>query len=443
MTTADSRATRRVLEDLFGPAEERPFNVRFGEGGVDRGRPDARFTLVLNHAGALRRMLVPPTELSIIESYLFNDVDIEGDLEAAARLGDLVASRLASTRDVLRVMRHVTALPKYDRPEPGSSRAARALQRFGRQHSRHRDRRAVQFHYDLGNDFFALFLDRRMVYSCAYFENGSDDLDHAQVAKLDYVCRKLRLRPGDRFLDVGCGWGALVMHAAERYGVNAVGITLSERQAAFARERIVAAGLSDRCRVELRDYRTLVDDAPFDKAASIGMVEHVGSRKLRHYFAAVLRALKPGGLFLNHGIVTIGGARPKAVATRVMDRVWRRNAFIERYVFPDGVLVPAASVIASAEHAGFELRDVESLREHYTQTLRHWVHRLEAQHERAVTFVGEFTYRVWRLYMSGSAYAFDTGRIGVIQTLLAKQGPAGAVSLPRTRRDLYDERGRD
>jgi len=323
------------------------------------------------------------------------------------------------------------------------SRAARVLQRFGRQHSRRRDRRAVQFHYDLGNDFFALFLDRRMVYSCAYFESEGDDLDDAQLAKLDYVCRKLRLRPGERFLDVGCGWGSLVMHAAERYGVEAVGITLSEKQAALARERIAAAGLTGTCRVELRDYRTLGRDAPFDKAASIGMVEHVGSRKLPAYFAAVLRALRPGGLFLNHGIVTIGGARPKSVLTRIMDRVWRRNEFIERYVFPDGVLVPSAAVVESAESAGFELRDVESLREHYTRTLRHWIRRLEQQHDRAVELVGEFTYRVWRLYMSGSAYAFDTGRIGIIQTLLAKQGPGGTVSLPRTRRDLYDERGRD
>jgi cyclopropane-fatty-acyl-phospholipid synthase len=222
-----------------------------------------------------------------------------------------------------------------------------------------------------------------------------------------------------------------------------VGITLSEKQAALARERIAAAGLTGTCRVELRDYRTLGRDAPFDKAASIGMVEHVGSRKLPAYFAAVLRALRPGGLFLNHGIVTIAGARPKSVLTRVMDRVWRRNEFIERYVFPDGVLVPSAAVVESAERAGFELRDVESLREHYTRTLRHWIRRLEQQHDRAVELVGEFTYRVWRLYMSGSAYAFNTGRIGVIQTLLARQCPGGMVSLPRTRGDLYDERGRD
>ena len=443
MTTPETQATRRVLEDLFGQPEERPFAVRLWDGSVERGRADARFTLVLKHAGALRRMLVPPTELSIIESYLFDDTDIEGDMEAAAALGDLVASRLSRKHDVLRVMRHVAALPTHDRPATTTSRAARVLQRFGRQHSRRRDRRAVQFHYDLGNDFFALFLDRRMVYSCAYFESEGDDLDDAQLAKLDYVCRKLRLRPGERFLDVGCGWGSLVMHAAERYGVEAVGITLSEKQAALARERIAAAGLTGTCRVELRDYRTLGRDAPFDKAASIGMVEHVGSRKLPAYFAAVLRALRPGGLFLNHGIVTIAGARPKSVLTRVMDRVWRRNEFIERYVFPDGVLVPSAAVVGSAESAGFELRDVESLREHYTRTLRHWIRRLEERHERAAELVSEFTYRVWRLYMSGSAYAFDTGRIGIIQTLLAKQGPGGTVSLPRTRRDLYDERGRD
>jgi cyclopropane-fatty-acyl-phospholipid synthase len=299
-----------------------------------------------------------------------------------------------------------------------------------------RDRQAVRFHYDVGNDFYALWLDRRMIYSCAYFERGDEDLDTAQEAKLDLVCRKLRLAPGERMLDVGCGWGALILHAAKHYGVSALGITLSESQARLARERIAAAGVSDRCRVEIRDYRQLSEDQAFDKIASVGMVEHVGGRRLDEYFARLHRVLAPRGLLLNHGIISIGASRPERLRQRMAARLWRRNAFIERYVFPDGRLVPAASVIGSAERAGFETRDVESLRDHYTTTLRHWTRRLEARKADAAAIVGERTLRVWRLYMAASAYGFRVGRIGVLQTLLAKPDMDGNAGLPRTRGDL-------
>jgi cyclopropane-fatty-acyl-phospholipid synthase len=306
-----------------------------------------------------------------------------------------------------------------------------------RDHSPDRDRRAVRFHYDLGNDFFALWLDRRMVYSCGYFEHADADLDTAQEAKLDYVCRKLRLRAGERLLDIGCGWGALPIHAAERYGAAAVGITLSERQATLARQRIAEAGLADRCRVEIRDYRELASEGLFDKIASIGMVEHVGLRQLPDYFRSAFRALKPGGLFLNHGIVSIAGARARSLGQRLAARVWRRNVFINRYVFPDGILVPAAPMIEAAERAGFETRDLESLREHYALTVRHWVGRLECHEREAVRIVGDLAYRAWRLYMAGSAYAFQSGRIGVLQTLFAKPDRQGTAGLPATRAELY------
>jgi cyclopropane-fatty-acyl-phospholipid synthase len=276
-----------------------------------------------------------------------------------------------------------------------------------------------------------------MVYSCAYFEHDDVDLDAAQEAKLDYVCRKLRLHAGERLLDVGCGWGALIMHAAQYYGTEAVGITLSERQATLARQRIADAGLADRCRVEVRDYRELTGEGLFDKIASIGMVEHVGLRRLPDYFRAAFRALKPGGLFLNHGIVSIAGARVRSLRQRLAARVWRRNVFINRYVFPDGILVPVAPVIEAAERVGFETRDLESLREHYTMTLREWLRRLECHEREAVRLVGEFTYRIWRLYMAGSAYGFRSGRLGVLQTLLAKPDQRGSTGLPLTRADLY------
>jgi cyclopropane-fatty-acyl-phospholipid synthase len=385
-------------------------------------------------------MLLPPNELSIAEAYLFGDVDIVGDIEGAANLGDIVAKRIGSLRGALALMRDVLALPSADSREPMTtthSRAARWMIRFGRQHSARRDERAVRFHYDVGNDFYRLWLDRQMVYSCAYFAKGDESLHHAQTAKLDYVCRKLRLEPGQRLLDIGCGWGALAIHAANKYGARATGITLSEAQAAFARDRVAREGLDDRVSIQIRDYRTLGDDEQFDKIASVGMVEHVGRARLRDYFAAAFRVLAPGGLFLNHGIVDLEYARPHPMLDPVWRRLWRRDQFIQRYVFPDGRLVPAVDVIGSAESQGFELRDVESLREHYVETLRHWVRRLERHQAEARSIAGDVTYRAWRLYMAASAHGFRSGRIGIIQSLLAKPDPLGAVNLPRSRSDLY------
>ena len=435
---SDVEATRLALAELFGPPASRSFAVRFWDGTVDAPvGEDAAFTLVLRGPSTLRRMLLPPTEMSIVNAYLLGDLDVEGDMEAAAGLGDLVASRIRSLRTAIRLVRRVLALPTDEGGRASAAAVRRWHARLRRRHSVARDERAVRFHYDVGNEFFALWLDRRMVYSCAYFENGDTDLDAAQEAKLDYVCRKLRLRAGERLLDIGCGWGALLMHAARHYGVEAVGITLSERQATLARQRIADAGLEDRCRVEVRDYRELAGERLFDKVASIGMVEHVGLRRLPDYFRAAFQVLKPGGLFLNHGIVSLAGARVRNVGQRLAARVWRRNVFINRYVFPDGILVPAAPVIAAAERVGFETRDLESLREHYAMTLRHWVSRLECHEREAVRLVGEFAYRVWRLYMAGSAYGFRSGRIGVLQALLAKPDQWGTAGVPATRADLY------
>ena len=243
------RATQRVIEDLFGPAPARAFGVRYWDGTAEIPVITPSFTLVIRRPGALRRMLLPPSELSIVEAYLYGDIEIQGDIEAAATLGDVAAQRLTSAGAIARLARHALALDS-DAPsaEMSTARVARRLFRFGRIHSRERDERAVRFHYDVGNEFYALWLDRQMVYSCAYFERGDESLDSAQTAKLDYVCRKLRLNRGERLLDIGCGWGALVIHAAQQYGVHATGITLSEEQAKLARERVAAAGLSDAVR---------------------------------------------------------------------------------------------------------------------------------------------------------------------------------------------------
>lgn len=432
-------ASRVVLDDAFGPVPARRFAVRFWDGTVDEPVEAPRFTIVLESPGALRRMLLPPSELSLSESYIFGDVDVQGNLEAAADLGDIAASRLRAPRALFRLARHVMALPREGRHEhAGDSELPASSHLSGKRHSKTRDRDAVRFHYNVGNAFYSLWLDARMVYSCGYFARADDDLESAQESKLELICRKLRLKAGERLLDIGCGWGGLIMHAAKRYGVFALGITLSEAQAELARERIAAAGLSDRCRVELRDYRQLPSDSAFDKIASVGMVEHVGRKQIAQYFESAFAALRPGGLFLNHGIVSIEAARPTSLGSRVSALLWRRGQFIDRYVFPDGELLPAATVIRSAEQSGFELRDVESLREHYVLTLRHWTRRLEDHHREAVALVGEPTYRVWRLYMSASAYGFRSGRIGLIQSLLAKPRAGGHVELPRTREDLYE-----
>jgi cyclopropane-fatty-acyl-phospholipid synthase len=437
-STAAAQTARAVLMELFGPPERRDFRVELWDGSVEgpAAGEAARFMVVLRRPGALRRMLLPPSELAIGEAYLRDDFDVIGDLEAATDLAELVKTRLRSPARLAHLVRLLRTLPTDDdqRPTEGPTREPAHL--AGRRHSRERDRTAVRSHYDAGNDFYALWLDERMVYSCAYFTDPSQDIDAAQLSKLDHICRKLRLRSGERLLDIGCGWGALVMHAAH-YGVEATGITLSEPQAALARERIAAAGLGDRCRIDVRDYRELPADTLFDKMTSIGMVEHVGREKLPTYFAEAFRLLAPGGVFLNHGIVEHPDPRAAGPQGWLARRIWRPRGFLDRYVFPDGELVPLGEIVAIAERAGFETRDVETLREHYALTLRHWVRRLEARHDEAVALVDEPTYRVWRLYMAGAARGFATGRLNVAQTLLTKPRLDGASGLPLTRADIY------
>lgn len=432
--------SRAVLGMLLGAPEERAIAVRYWDGELEGPRHASRLTLVLKHPGALRRMLLPPSELRLAEAYIADDVDAEGDLEVAAQLGEQMAMRLRPASFVRRVLPHVLALPATRRVDASgpSTRRRWGLAALARQHTPSRDRKAVRYHYDVGNEFFALFLDPRMVYSCAYFKTGRESLEEAQEAKLDHCCRKLRLEPGELLLDIGCGWGGMIIHAAQRYGVHALGITLSENQADVARRRIAAAGLSDRCRVEVRDYRQLGRSETFDKIVSIGMVEHVGRRRLGEYFAVAYRALRPGGLFLNHGIVTVDGARAKSLPRRLSDWAWRGRGFIKRYVFPDSELLPLGEHVSAAERSGFESRDAESLREHYALTLRHWVRRLEMKHDEALRLAGEPTYRVWRLYMAASAHQFASGRINVEQLLLAKPQRSGESGLPLTRQDLYD-----
>ena len=433
------RAARSIMELLFGPPAIRAFAVRYPGGFLEpSGSPAPLFTLVLKRAGSLRRMFWPPSERNVGEAYLRDDYDIEGDLEAAAGLADLLISRFSSLPTLLRLALLMRTLPKDEHlTETGlSGTRAGGLTPTGDTHSRERDAAVIRYHYDVGNDFYALWLDARMVYSCAYFPEGVTDLDAAQAAKLEHICRKLRLQPGERLLDIGCGWGGLILYAAQHFGVQATGITLSEAQAALARERIRAAGLEDRVQVQVRDYRDLVGER-FDKVASVGMFEHVGRAHLQQYVAQVYTLLKPGGLFLNHGIVIAEKTVSPGTLERLAGLIWRQKTFMQQYVFPDGELVYTHEVLAHAERLGFETRDVESLREHYALTLRHWVRRLEARHAEAVASVGESGYRIWRFYMGGCAWAFSTGRIGLSQMLFSRPDARGRSGLPLSRADLY------
>lgn len=421
--------SRTLLTQLFGAPGARPFRVRYWEGTVEG--PDApgavEFTLLLNDPGALRAMLLPPTERSVGEAYLGDLCDVEGDMEAAVAevapvLGELLTpGRLARLLPrLLRLPRPGTsATPAEPRAEAAGSNVGRAPDRRGAKHSPDRDRRSIRHHYDRGNDFYRLFLDPWMQYSCGRFRDGARTLEEAQEAKLELMCERLELGPGRRMLDIGCGWGGLIRYAASRHGVQATGLTLSGKQAEAAREAFRADGLEDRCRVEVRDYRELPDPEPYDSVVSVGMVEHVGHRNLGTYYEKAFEALRPGGLFLNQGIVTLDDAWPPL--RRLGERLFHRwTSFIEEHVFPDGELVTGAERIRPAEAAGFETRLVDSFREDYAETCRRWVQRLEARRDEAMELAGERTYRVWRAYMAGSALRFDQGSIGLLQELYRK-----------------------
>jgi cyclopropane-fatty-acyl-phospholipid synthase len=370
--------------------------------------------LVLNHPGSWRALLVPPDNLTAAEAYLYDDVDVEGDMVALMEfLADLEPLsrrwvQLARLAGWARKLPSDLRRRNPDRPQTGS----------GVPHTVSRDERAVTFHYDTGNEFFNLFLDHQLVYSCADFLDPAESLAVAQERKLDLICRKLELAPGQSFLDVGCGWGSLVVHAASHYGVYATGVTLSEPQATVAEIRAKEAGVEDLVTIIRDDYRSV--DGTYDAIASVGMFEHVGRSQLSEYFSFLSRRLAAGGQLLNHGIVT-----------RRHRFSLRRPTFISTYVFPDSQLVPIEEVVGAAEGAGFELRDAESLRGSYAATLRHWVANLESNAAAAVDLIGERIYRIWRLYMAGSVPAFENAHLSVFQLLLA--GPDRSWAFGRRR----------
>jgi cyclopropane-fatty-acyl-phospholipid synthase len=424
--------TTQVLDELFDEAATRRVAVRLWDGTSWPDPAPRPVTLALKHSGALRAMFLPGTEVGLGEAYLYDDFDIQGDIEQVFAVAEALTAAASGLKSRLRLGSLLMRLPNRERDAYRSARRGPA-KLTGKPHSIARDRQAVTYHYNVSNDFYALWLDKRMVYSCAYFQLPEDDLDTAQEQKLDYICHKLRLRPGQRLLDIGCGWGGLVIHAAQRYGVDVTGITLSQPQADLANERLRAAGLSEHARVQVRDYRELDEPEGFDALVSVGMFEHVGAALLPSYFEQAFCLLRPGGVFLNHGIAC------RVAEEGPMDA----TSFSQAYVFPDGELEPVSVPLRAAEESRFEVRDVESLREHYTLTLRQWVKRLEAHHAETLAFVDEPTYRTWRLYLSGSAAGFASGRLNVYQSLLLKPGEEGRSGLPLTRRDWYSPETRD
>ncbi len=416
--TAAASRTLGVLEAVFGERYLCDFDVRLWDGTVRPSKTARRdFVFCVNSPGALRNAFTPPVDLNAGTAFIDGSLDLEGDLCAAIAIMNATnADR--SALQIARVALLLAQLPRESRPAPPHANLN------GKRHSRERDRAAISYHYDHPVDFYASFLDRDLVYSCAYYDDGIEDLNEAQSAKLNHVLRKLRLQPGMKFLDIGCGWGSLVIRAAQN-GAQALGITLSRVQYETANRRIEELGLANRARVELLDYREL-GNAVFDRIASVGMVEHVGRTHLPEYFSCAFAALRPGGLFLNHGITEQSPGR-KA----------QHNGFIDRYVFPDGDLQCIGDILGIAEREGFEVRDVENLREHYARTLRGWVANIERNRDSAEAHAGIAAYRVWRLYMAASAVNFEAGNIAVFQSLLAKPDVNGHVAIPMTRRDLY------
>ncbi|MFI9203389.1 class I SAM-dependent methyltransferase [Streptomyces sp. NPDC053048] len=433
-----ARRLTALAERMLGA----PLPVRIRAWDRSEAGPPGTPVLIVRRRRALRRLLWKPGELGLARAWVAGDIDVEGDLYQALDL--LAGSVWERGEDASRPTGPAALLNALRDPELRA--AGRELLKLagpwvppavpreemragkGPLHTLRRDKQAISHHYDVGNAFYERVLGPSMVYSCAYWGTDKDaasTLEDAQRAKLDLICRKLALQPGQRLLDVGCGWGSMVLHAVREYGVTAVGITLSEEQAAYARKRAAEVGLADRVDIRVQDYRE-VPDGPFDAISSIGMAEHVGSARYAEYAADLYALLRPGGRLLNHQIAR----RPlKDEGSYEVDE------FIDRYVFPDGELAPVGRTVAQLEEAGFEVRDVEALREHYALTLRRWVANLEAHWDEAVRLTSPGRARVWRLYMAACALSFERNRIGVNQVLAVRTPPSGEPGLPLRTRD--------
>jgi cyclopropane-fatty-acyl-phospholipid synthase len=393
----------KLIENRYGTLGV-PVEVVLPDGASVRlaDRPEVR---VIARSIAGLRALSRPAMGRLASAYVHGDIDFSGSARRVLDIAERMVGDVAGAR------------------ESALSRVHLWLSQ------RRSNRRNIAHHYDVSNAFYRLWLDERMVYSCAYFRRDGDTLDVAQAQKLDHICRKLRLAEGERFLDIGCGWGGLLFWAAEQYGVDATGITLSRNQFEHVRDEIARRGLGDRVRVELRDYLDLPDAPAYDKVASVGMFEHVGVSRFPKYFGKIARLLKPGGFVMNHGI-THNALDARALGSGI-------GAFVDRYVFPGGELTHVSRVIAAMAEAGLEAVDAEGLREHYARTLWRWTERIEANAEAARREAGDERYRVWRIYMAGSAHAFERGWLSLWQILAGKPLDDGRLPHPLTRDYMY------
>ncbi len=414
-----AHALEPLLTEVLGP--RLPVRIELWDGSTIGPVPTPG-VLRVRSRDALRRLLWAPDELGLSRAYVAGDLDLDGDIfETLERLRDAVAHEgHRALRLALRALAAARATGAFGPPLPPPPEEARPR---GRRHSPQRDAAAVRHHYDVGNDFYELVLGPSMTYSCARFSDPATTLEDAQASKHELIARKLGLaeHPGSRLLDVGCGWGSMAIHAALHHGASVVGITISREQAVRARERVAAAGASHLVEIREQDYRDLDDAEPFDAISSIGMFEHVGESRMAEYFALLRRVLRPEGRLLNHAISRVGASR------------LRRRSFSGRYVFPDGELIDVGHVTLAMESAGYEVRDVECLREHYARTLRAWVANLEAGWDAAVALVGERRARIWRLYMAASTLGFEEGALSVHQVLGVTPTASGASGMPPTR----------
>jgi cyclopropane-fatty-acyl-phospholipid synthase len=397
------RTTEPLRRELAATLPDRPFTITFWDGtelpATNGGGPALHVRSPAALAHALRR----PGQLGLGRAYVSGAIEVDDIDEAMAAILNFQPppiDRAAQLRLALAATRAMG--PMLPPPVPDAE-----LRPRGRRHSIARDKRSVTHHYDVSNDFFALWLDKSMTYSCAFFSRDGSSLEAAQSAKLDLVCTKLDLQKGERMLDVGCGWGSLAIHAAREYGVTVTGITLSEPQAQLGRQRAAEAGVGDRVDLRVMDYRELTDE-PFDKIASIGMVEHVGSVQIDEYMRTLHRLLKPGGQLLNHGIARLRVGDPEA------------GPFSERYVFPDAAPLHLSRIQTAIERAGLETQHIEGFREDYAETLRHWAQRLDRNHERALELAGAERMRVWRLYLRAARNNFTSGFTSVYQVRSSK-----------------------
>jgi cyclopropane-fatty-acyl-phospholipid synthase len=416
-----AEALAPLLRAMVG--SELPVRFEFWDGsGI--GPTDGSGTLEIRSPDALRRIMWAPGELGAARAFVSGDITVDGDLYTLLRVlqgstpRDLRSIGLRTLPAMLDAARRLGALGPPLPPPPEEARPT------GRLHSPSRDAKAISHHYDLGNDFYRLVLGPAMTYSCARFLSAQTTLEEAQTAKHELICRKLGLhtRPGARLLDVGCGWGSMAMHAAHRHGATVVGVALSREQVNEAKRRVSEADLDDQVEIRLQDYRDLHGET-FDAISSVGMFEHVGASRMTRYFETLFGLLTPTRRLLNHAISEPGGS------------FLGRRTFVGRYVFPDGELLDVSAVIRAMQEVGFEVRDVESLREHYSQTLHRWVSNLEEHWDEAVALVGLPRANIWRLYMAASANGFDDGGLAIHQVLGVVPEPDGFSGMPRARAD--------